>query len=518
MYLAVVLVGLLTLWWPDYDAWGAMIAGLMTALGLWLCWRTVSVNRTAPGNPAYLVLLAPAAILTYHLSTTGLGLGGIPRDSGLVNGALNMSFLLHLALLSLGILLSQSLLPQAMARAGVVRISGATMIAAGVLVGFRGDAEPVRQAMSLVGLAGVAVWLEPVWRPSLEITVQGFAPPPHRQVFGVLSLISGAAACVVLAWISPSAAVIAAVGSGLTLITAAVVFSRRSRKLLIAGAVLSVAGGFGAISRVDLPRPLNFNGPLLGAGERAFGTTAGTDGQAIEALRAADSGLHVLSGTIGLCGAVLTVAGLAICLLTFLVRARRDHSGDKARCAAWTVSALLCTAAMLSPGGLFIPAVALAFGLTWGLAAEAAGRASKPRPGAIVLVLLGGVMVLIGVTRSGGLLVWSAQGFRPGQDVDKLLHAAFGMLLSMTLAWLLGSRSVVRGLAAIALACLLGGAGEMIQHMTAIGRSVEWTDWGAHAAGCLAAAPIHLLCIGARQCESPDAPGKDPGRFDPYIG
>ena len=226
--------------------------------------------------------------------------------------------------------------------------------------------------------------------------------------------------------------------------------------------------------------------------------------------------MQVLCGTIGTPGAMLTVAGLVGCLVMFLVRARRDHSGDKARCVAWTTAAMLCAGALLDGGGMFIPAVLLAVGFTWGLAAEAAGRSSRPRPGVTVLVVLVAIMMLMGVTRSNGLLIWSAKALLPGGGVDKLLHTVFGMILSMTLAWLMGSRKLLWGLVGITLAGLAGGAGEMIQYLTLTGRGVEWSDWGAHAIGSIIAVGAYLLCIGARQCESADAAPPIPPTRDPY--
>jgi len=318
-----------------------------------------------------------------------------------------------------------------------------------------------------------------------------------------------------LAWSSPEAAILASIGAGLTLVTAAVIFSRRSRGLLATGAILVIGGGLvGAICGDVLPGALSFGGPWLGYGEEAFTLS----GRALQAVSANDSGLQVLCGTIGAPGAVLTVAGLTGCLVMFLVRARRDHSGDKAGCVAWTVASLLCAGALLVRGGMFIPAVVLAVGLTWGLAAEAAGRASRPRPGVTVLVALISLMVLMGVARSNGLLVWAVNSICPGDSVDKLLHGIFGMILSMTLAWLMGSRKLLWGLAAIVLASLAGGVGEIVQYLTSTGRSFEWSDWGFHVAGCTAAAAAYLLCIGARQCESTDTTGQNLRTRDPYIG
>jgi len=431
----------------------------------------------------------------------------------LVTGALNASLLFHLAVLSLAVMLSQSLLPKAMNRSVVVRLYGAVMIGAGVIVGFRQDTEPIRQAMALVGYAGVALWLEPVWRPSISSAHQGFTPPAHHKVMQVCSLLSAVGASGVLAWNSPAGASIAAIGAGATLATASVVFSRRSRRLLLVGAVLTIAGLLGAAGTMSLPDPLPFSGPLLGSGEEAFveNTT-----EQLRAVSARDSGVRVLFRTVGAPGAVLTIVGLLGSLMMFLVHSRRDHPGDKARCVAWTVASLLSAGAFLGPGGMFMPAVLLAIGLTWGIAAEATGRASPPRPGVTVLVILASVMVLTGIARSTGLLVWSTYSLGPEGGMDKVLHAVFGMMLAMTMAWLTGSKKLIRGLGGIALACLAGGVGEVIQYLTITGRSVEWSDWGAHVAGCLAATACYLLCIGSMHCESPDATGGNHRVNDPY--
>ena len=517
MYLTVVLAGMLTWWWPDYSSWGALIGGLMIAMLLWLCWQTVSVNRTVPGHPIYLVLLVPAAVLTYHLARTGLG-GGRGEGSSLVNGGLNASLLFHMVTLALAVMLSQSLLPKAITYAAVVRICGAAMIGGGILAGFRGDAAPVCLAMSLVGYGGLAVWLAPLWRISISSAHQGFNPSAHHYSLRICYLAAGVLAGVVLAWNSPPAAILASIGAGITLVTASVTFSRRSRGLLLAGAILAVGGGLaGAIRGGVLPESLPLGGPWLGSGENAFGQVVAQDGELLEAVSARHSGLRILCRTIGTAPAMLTLAGLTGCLVMFLVRARRDHAGDKARCVAWTVASLLCAGALLSVGGLFMPAVVLAVGLTWGLAAEAAGRSSRPRPAVTVLVILMAVMVLMGVAKSNGLIVWAANSLWPGNGGDKLLHAVFGMMLSMTLAWMMGSRQLRWGLAAIVLAVLAGGLGEIVQYLTTTGRSVEWSDWGAHAAGSIAAVVPYLLCVGARQCESRDASGHNRRASDPYL-
>jgi len=537
MYLTVTVTGLLSWWWPSYFSWGALVGGLMVALLLWLCWQTVTVDRTVPGHPVYLVLLVPGAVLTYHLACTGLGAAA--HDSGRLSGALNMSMLFHLALLATSVMLSQSLLPRAVSRAGVASVCGAAMIGGGILAGLWADAQPVKFPMSLVGFGGVAVWLAPLWRPDVMSSPQEQGPGPGRLELRILCVAVATTAAGLLAWNCPSAAVFAAVAAGLVLVFASVIFARHSRPMLVTGAVLAVvvglaaavwalglpellclggpilglggavlaaAGGLAAaVWAPGLPELLRLDGPILGLGEEAFGQVIIESRDALRAVTAADSGLYILSGMVGLTAALLTVAGLLVCLATLLLRARRDHPGSQAQTAAWTVAACLSAAALLAPGGLFVPAVVLSVGLTWGLTAGLSGRAARPRPGITVLVSLVAITTLMGVARHDGLVIWAASSVWPGPGGDKLLHAVFGLMLAMTLAWLMGSRNLWWGLAAIVLAALVGGAGEMIQSVTSSGRFVEWDDWIAHAAGSVIAVIPYLLCVGARLGESPDA-------------
>ncbi|MBT3199068.1 MAG: hypothetical protein HN350_04040 [Phycisphaerales bacterium] len=515
MYLTVVLAGLLTWWWPDYVAWGALIGGLLITLLLWLCWRTLSVIRTVPGHPIYMVLLIPAAVLTYHLSLTGLAVR--TSDAGLVNGSLNASMLFHLAMLALAVMLSQSLLPKVITHASLVRICGAAMIGGGILAGLSPNTQPVMRAMGLIGYAGVAVWLEPMWRPAISNIQQGFAPPPYYKPVQIGSLVIAILASAALAWFAPEAAVLAAVGAGVALVTAAVIFAQRPGKLLITGVVLVIGGSIaGIFSPMQIQTP-SLGGNWFGYGEHAFTQNITSGQQVLGPLSASDTGLVVLCRTIGTPATILTILGLIACLITFMIHARRDHAGDKAKCVAWTIAAMLCTGALLGQAGLFIPTVVLAAGLTWGLAPEAAGRSSKQRPGITILTILAATMMLMGVARATGLVVWSTGSLWTGEGSDKLLHVIFGLMMAMMMAWLMGSKKLIWGLAGISLACLVGGAGEIIQYVTSTGRSLEWTDWGAHASGCLAATVPYILCIGARQCESSDAMSRSEQMRDPYA-
>jgi len=516
MYLAMTVTGLLSWWWPSYLAWSALMGGLTVAMLLWLCWQTVTINRTIPGHPIYWVLLLPGAVLTYHLARTGL----VARSdyAGSLAGSLNLSMLLHLGLLAIAVVLSQSLLPRAISHTGVASICGAAMMGGGILAGLWEDAGPVEIPMSLVGFGGVAVWLSPLWRPTIPSSPVGPGPPPERLELRISCLIVAVAAGGLLAWNCPGAAMLAAVGAGLVLVFAAAISARRSRRMLVSGAVLVVGGGLAAaVWAPGLGELLPRGGPLLGLGEEAFGQVLAEGERKVSAVSAADSGLYILVRTVGLPVALLTAAGLLVCLATFLLRARRDHAGDRAQSVAWTVASALSATALFAPGGLFIPAVVLAIALTWGLTAGAAGRSATPRPGVLVLVGLVALIALMGVSRGNGLITWAANSFWPGQSSDKLIHAIFGLVLAMTLAWLMGARKLLWGLAAIVLGALAGGAGEVIQYVTVTRRGVEWGDWGAHAVGSILAVIPYLLCVGARLCESPDARDRQDPSGEGYL-
>jgi VanZ family protein len=87
---------------------------------------------------------------------------------------------------------------------------------------------------------------------------------------------------------------------------------------------------------------------------------------------------------------------------------------------------------------------------------------------------------------------------------DFATHIVVGFVLALVLAWLTGLRRVWWGLAGITAAVLAGGAGEAFQGLLSQ-RGMQGADWLAHAIGCAAAAPLYLLCMASRLCESPDA-------------
>lgn len=120
----------------------------------------------------------------------------------------------------------------------------------------------------------------------------------------------------------------------------------------------------------------------------------------------------------------------------------------------------------------------------------------------VLLIPVALLMLALGVARSGGLVMWIAQTY--GYD-DRVLHGLGGLVLAAVLAWVFGSRRVWRGLAAIAAAAALGGAGELAQRVATSWRDAEIGDWAAHAVGSALVIVPYLLCLGSRMCESADA-------------
>ncbi|MDY6914616.1 MAG: hypothetical protein SVT52_09200 [Planctomycetota bacterium] len=486
---SVVVVGMLTWWWPSFRTWGALSAGLGIVFALWVLQRTVAAERTVPGHPVYWVLLAPAAILTVHLAWTGLGTAEAPSMA--LGGAMNMSMLFQLALLACGVMLSQSLLPRAASHISVLSVCGVAMMGGAAAAMVWGRAEQARCALALLGFAGVGVWLSMLWGLSAEQSVE--LSSRRGRELQLICIVVAVAAAAGLTYVAPSSAAVAAVVVGVVLFAAGLVFHQRRIILLLAGGILAAAGLWAVRSGLAAIVPAG-DVAWFGRGEEAFA-----------AVSAADNGLAVLAATIGFFGAGWLVLGAAACVTWLLCHARRGHAGDQARAIVWTAGAALAGCAMLAPGGLFIPAIMLAVALTWGLLPAMLGRRQRCRSGVVVLAVLAGIALLLGLARRDGLLGWSANAFG-GAEI--FLHTATGFLLALVLSWLMGGRSVWLGLAGILLAALAGGAGEALQAV-ASRRGAEWKDWLAHTAGSAAVIVPYLLAVGSRMCESPDARSRD---------
>lgn len=490
----VVLLGMLTWWWPGYRAWGAMSIGLLGVLAIWLFWKMVAGERTLPGHPLYVSLLVPSAILVYHLAATGLGTEAIgPADLG---GGINMSVVFHLGLFSLGVMLSQSLLKGAAEHEGVLSVVGAAMYGGVTGALLWGHVGQVEEALTLLGYSGLGVWLTPLWAPPAQ---QQQAQGLLRRVLRIGRVAAAVGGAAVLAVRMPHVAGVAMGMTGLVLVVTAMFFREVRRGALVAGAGI-LAGAAGLMALTGLPATLSFQGlkqvSAIGQGEQAF-----------VHIGAGDSGLQVLAGMIGYVGIACLALGLIVTVLVMLYRSRDipgQSQGRHGRSIVWLAATGLAMLAMLWKAGFFLPAVTLAVSFTWGLLPAMMGRPSRPRHGLFLLGALTAIMLLLGLAKRDGLVFISARAFGLG---DSFLHGMTGLLLAMTCAWLVGDKRLGWVLTVLALAGAAGGLGELAQGMVSI-RNMQLTDWGAHAVGSLLAVGPYLLSRGARLCESPDALAK----------
>lgn len=499
--MGVVVVGMLTWWWPGFRTWGAMSAGVILSFVLWLLWRTVSADRTVPGHPIYFALAGPVLVLLYHLGRTGLG--QTPVVPSELRGIVNMSLVFHLALLAGGVMVTQGLLADVRWRWVLPSVCGAAMMGGAAAALIWGGSFPARQALALLGFAGVAVWLSAPW--SGDGREQSLSASRLSRVralrLGYVGIAGIAAAG--LATGSPGGAIAAAAVAGAAMLIAAAVFRRGRTMLLSAGAVLAAA-----VAALVFTVGIGLAGTHL-ASAGWFGKGEGVFAE----LSAANSGLVVLVGLTGWAGTAWLAGGFLVCGVLLVRRSAPRDAGQQARAILWLAASLLTGCAVLAPGGLFVPAVSLAAAFTWGMLPAMAGRPARRRSGVILLVLLVIVMALLGLTRMEGLACWSAEAL--GQE-GGFLHALAGFLLALSLAWLMGARRVALGLVGIGLSAAAGAAGELLQDAFSA-RDAELRDLGFHLLGCVVAGVAYLLAIGCRECESPDAVARKVRLHDPYA-
>lgn len=481
----VVIVGVISCWAPGFKTWGAMTVGIVSVWVLWLLWQTVSARRTAPWHPVYPALIVPGLILTFHSAWAGIGFD--QSGTSALGGAMNLSMLLQLWLLAIGIIVSQSLFPRGTRQNVVLSLCGAGMMCGSILAVMLGPTRQIQGALGYVGFAGVAVWLTPLWPIAFA---SGRTDPLKGRPLRMIRLAVAMVGAVLLAWLTPAETIGALAAIACVLAAAGGVFRRLRKRLWLIAAVLA---GVAIVAFGTWPERPDLRGCTPGA--------FGLGEKALTGLYPTDSGLVILAGMIGWVGLAWLAAGFVVALVYLLFQSRRGRRGEEGRAIVWTAAAALSACAFLAPGGLYIPSVTLAAAFTWGLMPAVLSCPQRSRNGWVLLIPMVVLMALLGLARNSGLSVWMllALGGR-----DRTLHAIVGFVLSLTLAWLAGSRRTWLGLAGIIAALIMGGVGEALQGLVA-GRTADWSDWISHAVGCAAALPLYLLCVMARWCESPDA-------------
>ncbi len=511
---AVVTLGLLTWWWPGYRAWGAMSAGLILSLTLWLLWRIVAGDRTVPGHGIHWAVAAPAVVVLYHLLR--LSWDEQAATAGL-SGAMSVTLLFQLGLLALGVLLVQSVFLN-YSRPVFLPLLCSVAVCFGASAALLWTPQDLpRGSVSLLACAGAIAVLGALV-PVIERTHDGQSPRgwPGKVLLG------GCGALVIAALLIAGGASRRALFVTVLMLGASMLLGMvRGRRMRILWVCVVLAGlsavlvflGVRAWGHEDSARM------LLGRGEEAV----------IEAAVDA-AGLNLLVETAGAPVVAVMLAATAAAGGLGLLSRPGDRSA-RVRASCWTAAAGLSVAALLSEGGLFLPAVTLAAAMFWGLLPAMCEAPARRRSGVWLAVVMVALMLLLGLVPNPGLVSWSASALGGSSAT---LHLIVGFLLSLVLVWTLGVRSVKLGLLGVVLAVFAGGLGELLQSFapgrgtpidvwlavlggeaTAGQRAMvasELNDWFMHSLGAVMVVVPYLLAMGSRWCESPDAPPRGVGK------
>ncbi len=476
----VVFFGMLTWWRPSYRTWGTLSGSLLVIFALWITWRILDRDRTAPGHAFHLVLLGPAVILLGHAIHRGL-LQTLPVPESLA-GALDMSLLFQVWLLWLGVLLIASLLPDVFLHPILLAVCGLMMAAGSAAALVWGYAIVDREPIALLGYCGVAVWLSMLWRArDGEPNRLGLRKRPIRLLFIFVAGIGSG----ILASRSPVAAVLALSAGGIAIVLCTAAFLRRAWLLALA-ALVSVGLVITAVILAIFRLPSNPG--WLGSGELAFDQMSPSF----------VFGVRIVAGTTGWVGLLWLSVGAVGCLLWLVFQAGKGPRENLGGVICWTAAVLLASFALICPGGFFIPSVTLAMALAWGLFPSVAGVAFKPRSGLWTAIVVGMMMMMMALVCRTGLPGWSVESF--GFD-DRLHHFLGGFFLAMVAVWIIAPGRTWVGVVVIVVSGLFGGLAEVIQHLVSV-RSFDLRDWLWHAIGTTAALVPYLLARGAVLCES----------------
>ncbi|MBI5723849.1 MAG: hypothetical protein HZA50_07825 [Planctomycetes bacterium] len=489
---ALIMFGMLSWWHPSYDTWGAMSAGLMVVLVMWLIWRLVGGDRTLPGNPLQLVVLGPAAVMAWHTASSIIH---DPAGQSGMAGAMNASLLYHMGLTALSVMLVQSLLHSAADHDAVVSVAGLSMSLGAMFAVLLTDKPFAAQALVLTCYAGLAVWLTPVWRcPGRRKETHWL--PGARQLAVAGRIVFAVAVAAVIAHARPRESLPAIVISAGTIIFCLLAFRFSGWALASVIAVMIGSGATWAILHGEFVFDAIGNpSEAAGIGENAFAR-----------LGARDSGLAIVGASTGFAGLIWTTAAFLAAIVLMLHQARQLDFPGRAAAATWACATALIGSAMLGPAGMFMPSVNLALGLTWGLAPAIMGSLPQKRTGLWLAAAMAVFLLLLGLAPNEGLAGWGVDSLGGS---DKILHVAAGLLAGLTFAWFAGMKNTWLGALAVIVVVAAGGVGEILQGQFTI-RGMEAGDWDADIIGAAAALVIYLLCRGARLCELSPAENQKP--------
>lgn len=479
MLAGVVLAGL-AMPMPGYDAWGILLVGGLLAWLVWLLERLVWRHGRLPGNWIHLGLLGPAMILAGHI-VLGRFAGG---KTGSLSDGISSSLMIHLALLSLLVVLTQSFCASRGPAVVVCSLVGVAMMAVGIAGQFAPTLARLGGSLALIGLAGVGVCLWPM---------AGALGPARRPRWPELTRAS------------KIVRLIASLAAGLGLM----VISYQAERIWLVAALLAGVGGVSMLARRSRKLAILLAGPMAvllgchGLGSPAPGSVLGLGDQGFAFVTASNAGLAMLEATTGKLGSVLLyvcVSGVS----TWILLSKPDPGQGIWVRPLVVLSALLATAALLVPGGYVSPMAGMAFAFCWGMVPMATGLARPPRRAWLMAGFVLLLMMTINLATDPGLLLRASKAVNLS---DKSLHIMAGFVLAMVLAWWLGSWRWWAGLIMLAIAVVAGPAGEYIQERYT-SRDVESLDIWAHVKGVSLAAGLYLVCVIARWAEASAVKGK----------
>ncbi len=487
--LAVVVAGGLNR--PSETGWALL---LLCALGLWSLWLVWRIALGDPGVPASVLhpfLGVVLVVLLVHRIGPGAGDGASGRFELLDRR--DPGVLIRLMVFALLMLLAQDLLPRI--RDGRWVLTGlGLLIAVGSALRLAVDDPPrAVPAVTLTGLTGVGILLGPILLPHPDPR-RGGDPRLAWLTRGetVLRLAAAgllSAAMIVSHYQAARAAVFAAAGVAAAMLLGGAFLDRHRRRLWACAAVLGAGAGV-AIWRLA-PQP-----PAWAANVTVWGTA-----QATGLADAGDlPGAAVVALTAGWFGLGVLLAGMLATLIWSLSAARRSAGGDQARSALWACVSAVAAAALLSAGGLAVPAAAMAAAVAWGLVPHMMAHHVGRFRGRGVLAAFLAALVVFGLAQR----VSPGRWVHPG--IDGPLHAAGSFLLAAVLMWQTRCRRWWHGVICAAVAAALAGAGELLQRHFSLARQAEWSDAGWDVLGAAAALGVFLLLRGLLRLEAARAP------------